>query len=541
LHIELQDVSVRRGAQWVLQDISLRLAAGERWALIGGNGAGKTQLLKLLATDVWPTPTGREARTYRVGARTVDVIAAKERIAYLGAELQDKYSRYAWDLPVQDLLATGLHRTELLNRPVTAQERRRVAAMLTRCGLAHLKERRLLSLSYGQKRLALLGRALVREPDWLLLDEIYNGVDADCRRRIDGLLEGARAAGQSWIAAAHRAVDVPAGTGGCIELRAGRLHSIERSRPLKRALDLKSQAGPRQGMQSQRMPRQFTPPLTPPTPPTPPLTQSQPPPWRACAKAPRGGVAAVSAGRPAARGRGRSLVRITAADLYVDYHPVLRDVNWELRAGEHWAVFGVNGAGKSSFLRMLYGDLSPALGGGIERGGFPRGTPIEAWKRQVGYVSPELQTDYAVNVTVRDLVASGRYASIGLGDPPTADDVKNARQWLKFFALSAVAKRTPRELSYGQLRRALIARALAGEARILLLDEPLTGLDPRRRAAMKRLLERLMRRRITLVMAVHHAEDLPRGMTHALYLHEQRALDAPLPPVRGVAAGRPCP
>jgi ABC-type molybdenum transport system ATPase subunit/photorepair protein PhrA len=69
----------------------------------------------------------------------------------------------------------------------------------------------------------------------------------------------------------------------------------------------------------------------------------------------------------------------------------------------------------------------------------------------------------------------------------------------------------------------LIARALAGQARILLLDEPFTGLDPRQRAAIKRLLERLMRTQLTLIIAVHHPEDLPRGMTHGLRLHKRRA------------------
>ncbi len=159
----------------------------------------------------------------------------------------------------------------------------------------------------------------------------------------------------------------------------------------------------------------------------------------------------------------------------------------------------------------------------MERHGFPRGTPIDAWKRQVGYVSPELQTDYAVDVTVQDLVISGRYASIGLVDAATRADRRAAAAWLRFFGLVSLAARRPRELSYGQLRRALLARAMMADAQVLLLDEPLTGLDPRQRALMKRLLERLMPR-LTLIVAVHHREDLPRGMTHALHLRNRQGI-----------------
>jgi molybdate transport system ATP-binding protein len=217
------------------------------------------------------------------------------------------------------------------------------------------------------------------------------------------------------------------------------------------------------------------------------------------------------------------LLRLTNVDLYVGYRAVLHGVNWQLRQGEHWAVFGANGAGKSSFLKLLYGDLSPALGGKIERVGFPAGTPISDWKRRVGYVSPELQSYYAMDVELMELVASGRHSSIGLVAPMTAADLKCARAWLAFFKLSNVAKRRPRELSYGQLRRALIARAMAGDPKILLLDEPCTGLDPSQRAAMKRLLERLMEDHVTVVTAVHHAEDLPRGTRRELHLHKRHA------------------
>ncbi|MDB6086717.1 MAG: hypothetical protein JWN43_4598 [Gammaproteobacteria bacterium] len=492
LSVSLRAVSVRRGEKWVLRDVSLRLKAGERWALIGGNGAGKTQLLKLLSTDIWPTPTGREARTYSVGRRHVDLIEAKQRIAYIGAELQDKYARYDWNLAVDDLLATGLHRTDLLQRPITAEERRRVIAMLESCGLSHLKSRKFLSLSYGQKRLALLARALIQNPDWLLLDEFYNGLDTDYRRRIDDILAKACERGQSWIASAHRAVDVPCGTQGLIEMRGGKLRSVKRlaDADLERLAVRAGEHSPPRPVRSRN---------------------------NGTGARPR-----EAAGQPNGVG-GKLLLRISGADLYVDYRAVLRDVNWDLRAGEHWAIVGDNGAGKSSFLKLLYGDLSPALGGKIERTDFPRGTPIQAWKRRVGYVSPELQSDYAVDVTVSDLVASGRYASIGMSDAPTSADAAHVLRWLKFFALSSVATRRPRELSYGQLRRALFARALAADPRILLLDEPLTGLDPKQRAAMKRLLERLMKEQLTLIIAVHHPEDLPGGMTHTLRLHKLRA------------------
>jgi molybdate transport system ATP-binding protein len=489
LAVALRALSVRRGAKWVLRDITWGLKPGERWALLGENGAGKTQLLKILSGDIWPTPTpptrdGPARRTYLAQGRTVDLLDAKLRMAYVGGERQDKYSRYDWNLCVRDVVATGLEQTDLLLAPPTQTQARRVSAMLSECGIARLARRKFLSLSYGEKRLTLLARALAQDPDWLLLDEVYNGLDADYRRRVDGVLEAARRRGQSWVATAHRAADVPRGTRRLIEIADGRIRMI---RPLLRADTARLGAHAAENMPSQR---------------------HRPPP-----QAPRARI----------KRSGTVLVRLVDVDLYVEYRPVLRALNWQLRRGEHWSVFGANGAGKSSFLKLLYGDLAPAAGGKIERAGLAAGAPISEWKKRVGYVSPELQSLYAVDVAVLELVASGRHSSIGLAEPMTAADKTAARRWLKFFKLLSVATRRPRELSYGQLRRALIARAMTADPHILLLDEPLTGLDPKQRAAIKRLLGRLMQRQLTVVAAVHHAEDLPRGMTHALHLHKGQA------------------
>jgi molybdate transport system ATP-binding protein len=488
LEVSLRAVSVRRGDNWVLRNITWQLLPGGRWALLGENGAGKTQLLKLISGDVWPTPAGIDAtdgknrRTFRLGRRSIDLADAKQRIAYVGGERQDKYARYSWNLPVREVVATGVHGTDLLLAPITAAQARSVKRQLRACGLEALASRKFLSLSYGEQRLTLLARALAGDPDWLLLDEFYNGLDAGYRRRIDAVLRSARRRGQSWVATAHRAVDLPAGTRSVLMLSAGR---IRRMKPLLRAdaQRLKSSAEEHRRCDFHLRPE----------------------------------------GVKRAKKFGEVLLRLTHVDLYVEYQQVLRDVNWQLRRGEHWAVFGANGAGKSSFLKLLYGDLSPALGGHIERRGFPPGTPITQWKRRVGYVSPELQSTYALEVSIVELVASGRHSSIGLVDALTPGDLKIALRWLRFFRLLKFAQRRPRELSYGQLRRALIARAMAAEARILLLDEPLTGLDPAQRALMKRLLERLMQGGVTVIAAVHHPEDLPRGITHALHLHKRQA------------------
>ena len=139
----LHAVSVRRGDKWVLRDVSWQLRPGERWALVGDNGAGKTQLLKLLSGDVWPTPAASSraaspatGEAIERAAAPVDLIDAKRRIAYIGAEQQDKYARYGWNLRVRDLVATGLHRTDLLLLPVTPPQARRVAATLARLRLA---------------------------------------------------------------------------------------------------------------------------------------------------------------------------------------------------------------------------------------------------------------------------------------------------------------------------------------------------------------------------------------------------------------------
>lgn len=479
LSISLHAAGVRRGRRWALAPLDLDLGAGERWALTGANGSGKTHLLKLLAGNLWPTPTGRERRIYRLGSQVIDEAQGRELIAFLGAETQDKYHRLGWNFPVRDVLAAGVQGTDIVLEAPDRHVRARVRSLLRAGEVAHLADRPFLTLSYGQRRLVLLLRALARQPHWLLLDEPYNGLDARSRRRLDALLSRLRRRGQAWMVSAHHDGDIPAGTQRQLCLSHGRVADCAPARAVP------SKPGSRIGaMRSRSMP------------------------------------AIPSDAGPADE---KILIEVCGASLYVEDRCVLAHLDWQLRRGEHWAICGENGAGKSSFLRMLYGDLVPAFGGTIVRAGFPRGTPIEEWKKTVGFVSPELQAEHAINMSVCDLVISGRHASVGLNETPTSQDRRLAGGWIRYFGLAGLGSRRPRELSYGQLRRALLARAMMMAPKILLLDEPLTGLDVTQRSGMRALLSDLMSRGVTLIMSAHHEADLPAGMTHVLDLHKRRA------------------
>lgn len=169
--ITLSNCSLILDGHTVLDDVSFALRQGERWALIGPNGSGKSMLLKMLRGDVWPTPTGRERRSYWLdGKPSREPAGSKELIAYVGPERQDKYVRYGWNLTVTQVVTTGLFDEDIpLTKPARSQ-REKVDRLLRRFSLWGLRNRRILALSYGQRRLTLVARAFASKARVLLLE-----------------------------------------------------------------------------------------------------------------------------------------------------------------------------------------------------------------------------------------------------------------------------------------------------------------------------------------------------------------------------------
>jgi molybdate transport system ATP-binding protein len=490
IEVLLKHVDLHRAGRKVLADINWRIRPGERWLLAGPNGAGKTQFLKLVAGIVWPTPRARTVRQYLWQGERSDVPQlTKEEIVYLGAERQDKYERYGWNTSAQRIVGTGIYRSDIPLDVLTPSDRRRIHTVLKRLGVAHLARRPLLSLSYGERRVILLARALISRPKLLLLDEVLNGLDEANRRRISRWLQ--RQKGRlPWVFATHHMGEVPASVTHALLLEQGRIAYAGRvgAAPIARVI---GGAALRHTRRSSSLP---------------------------------GLVGRRRVGRRA--GRRPMLVRLTGASVYLDERRVLADISLTVRAGEFWLVHGPNGSGKTTLLRTLYGDHGIATGGRVERAGIIAGTPLERFRKKVGLVAPHLQADYPRDLRVSEVVQSGRHASIGLNDRPNAADRRAAQRALKRFGLAAFAGRKLRELSYGQSRRVLFARAFVNEPRLLLLDEPFAGIDAAtRKALLTRVLE--AHRRGTAVVVSAHATYEWRGVaTHAIELARGRALQS---------------
>ena len=459
--------------EWALRHINWHIARGGHCALMGGNGAGKSTLLRLLRGELWPAE-GRVIWNGPDGPEDAP-LAGRAMSALVSPGQQEQYQRQAWYITGRELLLTGFEDTPLLYSHSETQRERLVADMARRLGALPLLDSLVPEVSQGQLRLLLLGRALVRRPALLLLDECTDGLDDDHRRRFLALLDDVREE-STVIMSTHRPDQLP---DWCRQIRwvdAGRL-----------------------------MPPGWHPEHK--------TTAQAPTPPAPCAAAARQDSAATV------------LLDVRHATVFIDRTEVLHDISWQLRQGEHWRITGANGSGKSTFLRMLAGDEFVADGGGISRflpGQGGSTVVLSEIRKAVRLVSDLSQALYGYNISALELVCSGWDNTVGNYRDYSEQELAGARAVMKRLDCLSLEQTSIRLLSTGQLRRLFLARALLGGPDILLLDEPCSGLDEDGRRQYLALLDRLATEGIHFVFVSHLDSDGPSCLNRTARMEDGR-------------------
>jgi manganese/iron transport system ATP-binding protein len=188
-----------------------------------------------------------------------------------------------------------------------------------------------------------------------------------------------------------------------------------------------------------------------------------------------------------------------------DGYVALDDITFHLHEGERVAVVGPNGAGKSTLFKVVAGVLQPNSGDVKIFGSRPRGHVC------IGYIPQRSQVDWNFPVTVADVVMMGRSAKLGPLNWPHKKDWEHVNHALETVDMTDLNTRQIGQLSGGQQQRMFIARALAQESELMLMDEPLTGLDTPSQEGILELLDRLKNENVTVMVATH---DLDQAATH---------------------------
>ena len=215
------------------------------------------------------------------------------------------------------------------------------------------------------------------------------------------------------------------------------------------------------------------------------------------------------------------VVRLNKVSIRYGDRTILKDLDWTVMRGQKWALSGENGAGKSTLLSLVCADNPQSYACDISLFGRKRGSGESIWeiKKHIGYVSPEMHRAYLKNLPAIEIVASGLHDSIGLYKRPKEDQMAACEWWMDIFGIAALKDRPFLQLSSGEQRLALLARAFVKDPELLILDEPLHGLDTYNRRRVKKVIEAFCQRRDkTLIMVTHYENELPSTITHRLHL-----------------------
>jgi iron complex transport system ATP-binding protein len=207
---------------------------------------------------------------------------------------------------------------------------------------------------------------------------------------------------------------------------------------------------------------------------------------------------------------------------------ILQNINWRVEQGEHWAVMGLNGSGKTTLLNIINGYIYPSSGEVTVLGKRFGKCNLQELRKEIGWVSSSLQENLYKNETALEIVLSGKNATIGLVHTPEKEDEVNGERLLDKLGCSHLIDRPYRTFSQGEKQKVIIARALINNPKLLILDEPCTGLDILAKEQLLATIDRLSREKNapTLIYVTHRVEEILPIFNNILMLKRGRVHSA---------------
>lgn len=467
--IVFDNLSIGFGEHFSLQDIHWRLEDHQHWVLLGANGAGKSALAAVLSGEGDIIRGSIQHLPKKVG-----VVSFEAQSALIDAERKlddaDILDVISEGTPAQDILSEGCKNPVLREHLIQAMS------------LQSILKRSFRKLSTGETRKVLIIKALCCDPELLVLDEPFEGLDAASSKALSEILNSL-CDSVPMVFVLNRFDEIPAFTTHLGYMESGQLlHQVDRAddaklQELEQLLHLKnSDIHLPQTDPAIRLPK---------------LNPEHP------------------------------LVQMRQLKISYGDNTVFEGLDWTIKAGEHWQVTGPNGSGKTCLLNLITGDHPQCYVNDIFVFGMQRGNGESIWqiKQFIGYVSSALQWEYRVSASVREVILSGFFDSIGVYQKASDQQHKIANTWLELLGMEERANASFNQLSFGDRRLVLIARAMVKRPPLLILDEPCLGLDDLNRQLVLALIEKICSGYSTTVLYVnHHASDKISGIEHHLAL-----------------------
>jgi len=489
--IQLNEVVLRHPDVQFSEPINWQIKSGEHWAVIGPNGSGKTVFIDTL-TGKYALRSG--TRVYPLfdekGVRVSDAIKsmAFRDISSLSNDYTNSTYQQRWNS--QEAEESPLISDLIQIHPDKAYSDR----ILKLFDIKSLLKSKLIQLSSGELRKFLIVRTLMNRPKILILDNPFIGLDAPSRDQLNKVLESLISLeGLQLIFVLSNPADIPDIVTHVLPINERTLSKTLSRTDFLADFTLQNNLFPLiQSVQKERLFNKFT----------------------------QADFASDSPDETENLSQDK-VVQLCKVHIGYGKRTILKDLNWTVLRGEKWALLGPNGAGKSTLLSVICADNPQSYANDIRLFNLKRGSGESIWdiKKHIGYVSPEMHSYYLKNVPCIDIVGSGLFDTIGLYRRCNPEQLASCEKWMKTFGIEQLRNKSFLTISSGEQRLCLLARAFVKNPALLILDEPLHGLDVSNKLKAKEIIESFCDDPDkTLIYVTHYIHEIPNCINNQFLL-----------------------